>query len=106
MNKKTAKRLFFSSAMPIILLYMAGCATFKTVSHPTRESPKLYSGTRLDIHAIRGNQEVLKVYRDKYKVVPPEQPKLDLPLSFIFDTTFLFITFPIALYEAVFPEWL
>ena len=106
MNKKTTSRRFFLTAMSILMLYMAGCATIRTVDHLTSESPKLYSGTMLDIHAIRGNQEVLRVYQDKYNVVPPEQPKLDLPFSFILDTVALVVTIPVALYEAVFPDWL
>jgi uncharacterized protein YceK len=63
----------------------------------------IYSGTRLDLHASAHHDEILRVYRDKYGVEPPEYPKIDLPFSLLFDTFILFpIVYPIFLYQAVF----
>lgn len=91
------------SAMLIFMLITTSCATLTTASHFTRESPKIYSGTRLDIHAGANDEDILRVYRDKYGVEPPAYPKLDLPFSLLFDTIILFpIVYPIVLYQAVF----
>ncbi len=85
------------------LLITSGCATLTTASHFTRESPKFYSGTRLDVHASSNDESILSVYRDKYGVEPPDYPKIDLPFSFLFDTIILVpIVLPIVLYQAVF----
>ncbi|OGW46340.1 MAG: hypothetical protein A2078_01575 [Nitrospirae bacterium GWC2_57_9] len=82
---------------------MQGCATLTTASHFTAESPKIYSGTRLDIHASRHNEDTLRVYREKYGVEPPAYPVVDLPFSFLFDTIILGpVVLPIVLYQAVF----
>jgi uncharacterized protein YceK len=95
------RRLF--SVMLIFTLLTAGCATLTTASHFTRESPMIYSGTRLDIHVISNHEDILRVYKDKYGVEPPDYPKLDLPFSLLFDTVILVpIVLPIALYQAVF----
>jgi uncharacterized protein YceK len=55
----------------------------------------VYSGTRLNAHAISGNQVALK----KYHVEPPEHPNLDLPASFVLDTVIFPLTAASALYE-------
>ena len=91
------------STLLICALLTTGCATLTTASHFTRESPMVYSGTRLDIHASANHDEILLVYRDKYGVEPPEYPKLDLPFSLLLDTLILFpVVYPIFLYQAVF----
>ena len=93
----------FVSVMLICLLLNTGCATLTTASHFTSESPKIYSGTRLDIQASANHEEILRVYRDQYGVVPPDYPKLDLPFSLLFDTIILIpIVMPVVLYQAVF----
>jgi uncharacterized protein YceK len=89
--------------MVMFILLTTGCATLTTASHFTSESPKIYSGTRLDIHASADHDTILRVYRDKYGVEPPAYPKLDLPFSLLFDTIILFpVVMPIVLYQAVF----
>ncbi len=91
------------SALLICALLTTGCATLTTATHFTPESPMVYSGTRLDLHASANHDEVLRVYKDKYGVEPPACPKLDLPFSLLLDTLILFpVVYPIALYQAVF----
>ncbi len=91
------------SAMFIFMLLTMGCATLTTASHFTRDSPMIYSGTRLDIHASADHDDILRSYRDKYGVEPPVYPKLDLPFSLLFDTIILIpVVMPLVLYQAVF----
>lgn len=88
-----------ASAMLIFMLLTTGCATLTTASHLTKESPMIYSGTRLDIHASANHEDILRVYRDKYGVEPPDYPKLDLPISLLLDTILLFpMVIPIVWY--------
>ena len=86
-----------------IVLIMSGCATVTTASHFTKDSPMIYSGTRLDIHASEHDEDTLRVYKERYGVEPPPYPILDLPFSFLFDSFILGpIVWPVFLYEAVF----
>ncbi len=78
------------SAMLIFTLSTTGCATLTTTSHLTKESPMIYSGTRLDIHASAHHEDILRVYRDKFGVEPPAYPKIDVPFSLLLDTLILF----------------
>jgi uncharacterized protein YceK len=92
-----------TSAMLILMLLTTGCATLTTASHFTGDSPMIYSGTRLDMHASASDEKILRGYREKYGVEPPAYPKLDLPFSLLFDTIILVpIVLPIVLYQAVF----
>jgi uncharacterized protein YceK len=85
------------------MLSTTACATLTTTSHFTEDSPKIYSGTRLDLHASTQHDDVLRSYRDKYGVEPPDHPKLDLPFSLLFDTIILVpVVMPILLYQAAF----
>ena len=81
-----------------IALSLQGCATYSTISEAKPGSPKIYSGTRLDVHAIEGNEFA----QLKFKVEPPPHPGLDLPFSFILDTIMLPLTLSITSYEALF----
>ena len=76
----------FISLMLICMLATTGCATLTTTSHFTKESPRIYSGTRLDIHATAYHEDILRMYREKYGVTPPNHPLLDLPFSLLLDT--------------------
>ena len=72
------------------VLLSSGCATYQTISvakHGT-SSPRVYSGTRLNFHAITGNRYAQK----KFKVEPPKYPLLDFPASFALDTLILPMT--------------
>jgi len=62
-------------------LSFSGCATYKTIDNAKPYSPKFFSGTRLNLHAINENNIALK----KFDVRPPEYPWLDLPGSFALD---------------------
>jgi uncharacterized protein YceK len=82
----------------LIALSLQGCATYSTISAAKPGSPKIYSGTRLDLNAIQGNEQA----QLKFKVDPPEHPKLDLPFSILFDTIMLPLSFSISGYEFLF----
>lgn len=86
----------------LIVLAMAcllqGCATYSTISEAKPGSPKIYSGTRLDLNAMQGNEHALL----KFNANPPKNPVLDLPFSFLFDTIMLPLSFSVSGYEALF----
>ena len=58
-------------------------------------TPKVYSGTRMDILAARGDWERLRAFPGE----PPARPLLDLPFSLLLDTLVLPVTLPTAAYE-------
>ncbi|SFK14887.1 Uncharacterized conserved protein YceK [Nitrosomonas aestuarii] len=84
--KFLATSIFFSTTV----MLFSGCATYKTISIVKygSTSPRIYSGTRLNIYAISGNHYALK----KFDVEPPKCPILDLPASFVLDTLILPMT--------------
>jgi uncharacterized protein YceK len=83
--------------------FATGCATYTTLPLLyLAQAPKVFVGTRLDVHAIRGDEERLREYDGKYRVTPPAQPKADLPLSLIADTILFPFVAPVSLYEALF----
>ena len=86
--------------LPIIIIFgFTGCATVRTMpSLGSPEHPKIYSGARLDVHAISENEEALK----KFKAKAPVHPLIDFPFSVILDTVILPVTFPVASYELLF----
>jgi uncharacterized protein YceK len=79
-------------------LATSGCATYQTVSNASIGSPKFYSGTRMNVAALRGDDSELK----RFPGAPPRRPALDLPLSLVLDTALLPMTAPSALYEVLF----
>jgi len=58
-------------------------------------TPKIYSGTRMDIHAISGDRVWLRYFPGE----APQYPAWDLPFSFLLDTAVLPTTGGIAAYE-------
>jgi uncharacterized protein YceK len=82
----------------LIALSLQGCATYSTISEAKPGSPKIYSGTRLDLNALQGDEYA----PSKFKVEPPQKPLLDLPFSMLLDTVMLPLTFSISGYEALF----
>lgn len=83
-----------------MLICLGGCGTLRTVSAASLDDrPRVYSGTRLDYHAIVGNTECIET---KFKVKPPEHPVLDMPFSLVLDTIVFPLTYPVSLYEALF----
>ena len=78
---------------------LEGCGTIRTMPSLTSpRHPKIYSGARLDFHAIMKNEECLK----KFKAEVPEYPLIDFPFSLILDTVILSTTFPVTTYEFLF----
>ena len=88
--------------MVAIPVFFTGCATLETVSKAQRGSPKVYSGTRLDIHAIAHDETYMNTMQRKYDVVPPKCPGADLLFSFVLDTVVVPLTLSVAAYEVVF----
>ena len=90
LSMKYAKMCAVSIACSTAILLSTGCATYKTISVVKygNSSPRIYSGTRLNIHAISDNHYALK----KFNVEPPKYPMLDLPASFALDTLILPMT--------------
>ena len=88
------------SSVPVVVLLLSstGCATYRTISTAEQGSPKVFSGTRLDVSAIRGDEVALR----KFKADPPRYPLVDLPLSIGFDIAILPLTVPIATGELLF----
>jgi len=106
-----ARKIYFHRIAMVIgvlltILGNNGCATFDTISHATTGSPKVYSGTRLDIHAIfneRDNElKYLKKFSRSNEMKPPKRPIADLPFSFFLDSLIFPLTSSVALYEVVF----
>jgi len=81
-----------------ISLTSVGCATYRTISAAEYGSPKIYSGTRLNINAIRHDD----IAMSKFKVDPPLYPFIDLPFSILCDTFILPLTSSVAAYEFLF----
>ena len=95
LNQKCSKVLAITVVISTFAFLSNGCATYRTISAVTYGSPRVYSGTRLNINAISDNHVTLK----KFDVEPPEHPVLDLPASFVFDTVMLPLTLVSALFE-------
>ena len=89
-----------ASIVPVLVLLSSstGCATYRTILKAEQGSPKVFSGTRLDLSAIRGDEVALR----RSKADPPRYPLLDLPLSIGFDIAILPLTVPIATGELLF----
>ncbi len=78
---------------------LAACGTIRTMPYlGSYGSPKIYSGARLDFHAIVENESDLRRFRAR----PPKYPLLDIPFSLVLDTAILPVTFPAATYELLF----
>ena len=75
--KKSVNALILASLFTSI----TGCATYKTLDAAGDNGPKFFSGTRMDLNAIKKDGVGLK----KFKVAPPKYPLLDLPASFVLD---------------------
>jgi uncharacterized protein YceK len=94
-----SSRAGFLCIIVALTIALEGCGTIRTMpSLATPEQPKIYSGTRLDFHAIRENEERLK----KFNAKAPEHPLIDLPFSLILDTIIFPLTYSVAMYELIF----
>lgn len=89
---------FTSIVLAAALSCGAGCASYRTISTAEPSTPKVFSGTRLDVHAILHNERGLR----QFKTEPPLYPWLDLPFSVLLDMAVLPLSLSIALYQVVF----
>lgn len=87
-----------ATLLALAVLCLTACASFSTISNAGINTPKVYSGTRLNLAALRGDDDALK----RFPAAPPRRPALDLPLSLVLDTALLPLTLPTATYELVF----
>ena len=72
----------------VMCLGSSGCSTYRTLETATPGSPILFSGTRMNINAIRHDHVALK----KFNTSPPKYPWLDLPASLLMDVIMLTVT--------------
>ena len=86
------------SLVVLLSTFSSGCATYRTISTAEQGSPKVFSGTRLDVSAIRGDEIALR----KFKAEPPRYPWVDLPFSIGLDMAVLPLTVPVATGEFLF----
>lgn len=95
---KNLAALFSNAVLAMAIACGAGCASYRTISAAEPSTPKVFSGTRLDLHAIMQNDRGLA----KFKTEPPLYPWLDLPFSTLLDVVVLPLSLSIALYQVVF----
>ena len=95
---KIAKKVAMGFVLIVLSVASTGCATYRTISEAAPGSPKVFSGTRLDINAIEDDEFGLR----KFKVVPPRHPIADLPFSLLLDTLIFPLTFSVATDELIF----
>src|SRR5437773_10948485 len=67
------------------LAFSSGCATYGTISTAEQGSPKVYSGARLDVSAVLGDEFGLR----QFKTDPPMYHLEELPSSMAIDTAIL-----------------
>ncbi|HKS13435.1 MAG TPA: YceK/YidQ family lipoprotein [Pseudomonas sp.] len=76
------KRLLSGLAL---LVALQGCATVRTLDAAKPGAPVVYSGTRLDLYALKGGCCAV----DRFGAEAPAYPGLDLPGSALLDTVLL-----------------
>lgn len=72
----------------LLVVPLGACGTFRSISALEPGSPRVFSGTRFDISAIRQDVFALK----RFEAEPPPYPWLDLPASLVLDTLILPLT--------------
>jgi uncharacterized protein YceK len=95
---KSVSAIFVSAAVVIVMLGTVGCASYRTIAAAERGTPKVFSGTRLNVQAILHNEYGLR----KFKAEPPSYPWLDLPFSVLVDMMVFPLSSSVAFYEVVF----
>ncbi|VVQ04381.1 hypothetical protein PS910_04129 [Pseudomonas fluorescens] len=68
-----------------VLVALQGCATVRTLDAAKPGAPVVYSGTRLDLYALKGGCCAV----DRFGAEAPAYPGLDLPGSALLDTVLL-----------------
>ena len=81
-----------------VSLLAGGCSTINTINNAMPGSPIFFSGTRLNVNALKED----KVAMRKYNVPPPAYPLLDMPGSLVLDIIISPLTSGVALYEVIF----
>jgi uncharacterized protein YceK len=89
---KIAKAVVARLMLILLAVSSTGCATYRTISEGAAGGPKVFSGTRLDIKAVTGDEIGIK----KFKTTPPSYPLADLPFSVVLDTIMIPLTFSAA----------
>jgi uncharacterized protein YceK len=95
---RIAKAVTANLVQILLSAALTGCATYRTISEVEPGGPMVFSGTRLDIEAISGDDIGIR----KFKATPPPYPLLDLPFSVVADTAIFPLAFSVATYEFVF----
>ncbi len=91
--------MFRAFAICVVVVPLGtGCASYATISNAGINTPKVYSGTRLNLAALHGDESA----KHRFPAPPPARPLLDLPLSLVLDTALLPLTIPSATYELIF----
>ncbi|CAG8868368.1 hypothetical protein PS627_02990 [Pseudomonas fluorescens] len=68
-----------------VLVALQGCATVRTLDAAKPGAPVVYSGTRLDLYALKGGCCAV----DRFGAEAPAYPGIDLPGSALLDTVLL-----------------
>lgn len=93
-----AKTLIIPGIVVLLFCFFSsGCATYRTIESASPGSPKFFSGTRLDVNAIKNNKVAMK----KFNAKAPEYPLLDLPASILADLIISPLSFGVAIYESI-----
>lgn len=79
-------RLALAAALAMTML--TGCGTVRSSEQVQADSPKVFSGTRLDLAALSADHETLDEFA-RFGIEAPLYPGVDLPLSLIGDTLLL-----------------
>ena len=84
-------------ALLLVLSSFTGCATYRSIEATQPGSPKVYSGTRMNIAALRQDDGALQ----RFHAEAPAYPALDLPFSLVLDT----VMFPLTWSRVIF-DWI
>lgn len=78
-------RRWSGAVLFILMVYLDGCASFRTLNAAKPGAPLIYSGTRLDWYALHDGCCPM----DRFGAEPPTYAAWDLPLSLVVDTLVL-----------------
>ena len=95
---KSVAAIFVRAAVVTVALCTMGCASYRTIATAEHGTPKIFSGTQLNVQAILHNEYGLR----KFKTEPPSYPWLDLPFSVFADMMVFPLSSSAAFYEMMF----
>jgi uncharacterized protein YceK len=84
----------------IAIAPLSACSTVNTLSHSEQGSPRVFSGTRLNIAAMSDDADSLANFA-AYDMRPVEYPFFDLPFSLAADLVLLPVTVGVSVSCAV-----